>query len=241
MEHLFGFLVSHCWVLQHILLVALPFFVSTLFPVIVNFPWWEVFVVPIWGVACGGALEVACFRARSISVIYLSIMGGHVNGRAVVPSGGGDARSFTVCRDGMILLDVLSIDLLVLATMIPRGGGPFSRPTTDDGVVSVSLSFTTCPFHKISQCWLQVLPAPTGGFLNAGLSCHSQPDWLPVYLGWAFFCSPSLFPFAFPQRVRVMGLARGAWFAAIQLYLLYSVFMWQILACTNGFWLYTRY
>ena len=111
--------------------------------------------------ACGGAFEVTRFRAESVSIIYLSIMGGHVNGRAVVPSGGGDARSFTVCRDGMILLDVLSIDLLVLATMIPRGGGPFSRPTTDDGVVSVSLSFTARLFHEISQCRLQVLPVLT--------------------------------------------------------------------------------
>ena len=62
---------------------------------------------------------------------------------------------------GMVLLDVLSIDLLILATTILRGGGPFSRPATDDGVVSVSLSFTAHPFHKISQCRLQVLPAST--------------------------------------------------------------------------------
>ena len=62
---------------------------------------------------------------------------------------------------GMVLLDVLSVDLLVLATTIPRGGGPFSGPTMDDGVVSVSLSFTACPFHEISQCRLQVLPVPT--------------------------------------------------------------------------------
>ena len=62
---------------------------------------------------------------------------------------------------GMVLLDVLSVDLLVLATTIPRGGEPFSGPTTDDGVVSVSLSFAALPFHEISQCRLQVLPALT--------------------------------------------------------------------------------
>ena len=53
---------------------------------------------------------------------------------------------------GMVLLDVLSIDLLVLTTTIPKGGGPFSGPATDDGVVSVSLSFTARLFHEISQC-----------------------------------------------------------------------------------------
>ena len=53
---------------------------------------------------------------------------------------------------GMVLLKVLSVDLLILVTMILRGGGPFSGPATDDGVVSVSLSFTACLFHKILQC-----------------------------------------------------------------------------------------
>ena len=62
---------------------------------------------------------------------------------------------------GMIWFEMLFFDLLILATMILRGGGPFSRPTMDDGVMPVSLLFTTHLFHKISQCQLQVLPAPT--------------------------------------------------------------------------------
>ena len=73
-----------------------------------------------------------------------------------------DPSPFVETRSGgMILFGVLSVDLLVLTTMIPRGGGPFSRPATDDGVVSVSLSFTARPFHEILQCQLQVLPVPT--------------------------------------------------------------------------------
>ena len=115
--------------------------------------------------ACGGAFKVTCFRAKSISIIYLSIMGGCIDGRAAVPSRGGEMRDpspfVETGLEGMILLDVLSVDLLVLTTTIPRGGGPFYRPTTDDGVVSVSLSFAARLFHEISQCRLQVLPAPT--------------------------------------------------------------------------------